>query len=104
MFAYAVLWAGYSDCYCSRQGSKAGVFIIPCSASAESGSIGKGLVHQSVWMSNLANSSLMVGIDFLHIVYHDQVPWAIDTHKIEFGSVPNFSNYSNFFINFECLL
>ena len=30
------------------------------------------------------------------------MPWAADACEIEFGSVPNLSNYGNFFINFEC--
>ena len=42
-------------------------------------------------------------MDFLHIGYHDQVPWAAFASKIEFGSVLNLTNYSHFFINFECL-
>ena len=33
------------------------------------------------------------------IVYHDQLPWSADAHKIEFGSVPKLSNYSNVFMN-----
>ena len=41
--------------------------------------------------------------DLLHIGYHDQVPWGTDTCKIEFDSVPNLTNYGNFFVNFECL-
>ena len=40
-------------------------------------------------------------MDFFHIGYHDQVPWAVDARKIEFGSVRNLTNYGHFFINFE---
>ena len=36
-------------------------------------------------------------MDCLHIWYCDQVPQAADAHKIEFGSMPHFSNYGNFF-------
>ena len=43
-------------------------------------------------------------MDFLHIGYHDQVPWASDAYKSEFMSVPNLTNYGHFFITFECLL
>ena len=43
-------------------------------------------------------------IDFLHIGYHDQVPWATGAYKIEFGSMPHLSNYGNFPILLECLL
>ena len=32
-------------------------------------------------------------MDFRHIGYHDQVEWAADVSKIEFGSVPNWSNF-----------
>ena len=37
-------------------------------------------------------------MDFLHIWYHndDQVPWATDAYEIEFGYVPNLSNYGHF--------
>ena len=31
-------------------------------------------------------------IDFLHIGYHDQVPWATYVCKIEFGYVPSLSD------------
>ena len=31
-------------------------------------------------------------IDSLHIGYHDQVPWAADAYKIEFGFVQNLTN------------
>ena len=40
---------------------------------------------------------------FRHIGYHDQLPWAADAYNIELVSVPNLSNYGNFFIHFECL-
>ena len=40
-------------------------------------------------------------MDFLHIKAHDQVPWVADACKIEFGSVPNCSNYDQFFIKFD---
>ena len=40
-------------------------------------------------------------IDFLHVGYHDQVPWAADAWQTEFGSVPNLSNYVNFFNTFR---
>ena len=40
-------------------------------------------------------------MDFFHIGYHDQVPWAADAHEIEFGSVPNVTYHGNVFINFE---
>ena len=42
------------------------------------------------------DSSMMAG----WIFYHDQVPWAADACKTEFGSVPNLSNYDNFFNKF----
>ena len=66
------------------------LFVVPC-------------VHPSVLMSILAflHDGFM---DFLHIGYHDQVPWAADACKTEFGSVLNMSNYGIFFINFDCLL
>ena len=35
-------------------------------------------------------------MDFLHIEYHNQVPWTADACKIEFGFVSNFSNYHYF--------
>ena len=41
-------------------------------------------------------------MDFLHIEYHDQIPWTADTSNIEFVSVANLSNYGFFFINVEC--
>ena len=34
-------------------------------------------------------------MDFIHIGYHDQVPWAAHACKILFGSVPNLSNYGH---------
>ena len=43
-------------------------------------------------------------MDFLRIGYHDQVAWAVDACKIEFGSMPNLINYGNVVINVECLL
>ena len=36
-------------------------------------------------------------MDFVHIGYHNQVLWAADSRKAEFGSVQNFSNYCNCF-------
>ena len=65
----------------------------------ESENIGKGPVCPSVF----AHSSMLhYGlIDFLHIGYHDQVSWSTDACKIEFGSVPNLSNYGYFFIIFS---
>ena len=39
-------------------------------------------------------------MDFLRIGYHDQVQWVIDVCKIEFGYLPNWSNYGHFFIKF----
>ena len=42
--------------------------------------------------------------DFLHNWYHDQIPWSVDAHKIEFEFIPNLSNYGIFFLNFKCLL
>ena len=42
--------------------------------------------------------------DFLHIGYHDQVPWATDACKTEFGSVPHLSNYGNFFNKFRLIV
>ena len=35
-------------------------------------------------------------MDFFHIWYHDQVLCVADAHEIEFGSVPNSSNYGIF--------
>ena len=56
-------------------------------------------------MSVLVHSFLHDGwLDFLHIGCLDQLPLATDVCKIEFGSVPNMSNYSKFFKYFECLL
>ena len=39
-------------------------------------------------------------MDFLHIGYHDRVLWAVNASNIEFGSMPNLSNYDHVFINF----
>ena len=36
-------------------------------------------------------------MDFLRIEYHDQVPWAADAFKTEFGSVANLSSYGIYF-------
>ena len=65
----------------------------------------KGLsVSQSISLLSHPHTFLHDGaMDFLHIRYHDQVPWAADAYKIEFG-VPNLSHYGNFFIHVECLL
>ena len=41
---------------------------------------------------------------FLHIGYHDPVPWATDVCKTEFSPVPNLSHYGHFVITSECLL
>ena len=35
-------------------------------------------------------------MDFHHTGYHDQIQWAADACKIEFGAVPNVSNYAIF--------
>ena len=59
-----------------------------------------GLVGQFIF----AHSSMMAGLIFPYILYHDQAPWTADTRQIEFGSVINLSNCCNFFINFACLL
>ena len=40
------------------------------------------------------------GLDFLHILYHDQVPWAPDAHTIEFGCIPNWSKNTATFHKF----
>ena len=61
-------------------------------------------VHYAVCQSSHSCTFLHDGwLDFLHITYHDQVPWAADAGKIKFGSVSNLSNNGYFFINFECL-
>ena len=39
-------------------------------------------------------------MDFLHIGYYDKVPWTADARKIEFGFVPNLTNYGIFFHKF----
>ena len=52
-------------------------------------------VRQCVHPSSYIPPLWMDGI--LRIWYHDQVPWAADASKIEFSSVPNLSNYGNFF-------
>ena len=36
-------------------------------------------------------------MDFLHIWYIDQVPWATDAHKIEFSIVPNLGLSGHYF-------
>ena len=41
-------------------------------------------------------------MEFLYIWYHDHVPWAVDAHRTEFGSVPNMSNYSFLYIFLFC--
>ena len=59
-------------------------------------------IHQSIHPHTFFHDGLM---DFLHIWYHDhidQVPWAADVCKIEFGSVQNLNNYGYFFILFVC--
>ena len=65
----------------------------------ESGNIGKGSVCQSVRPRPFLHDGLMA---FIHIGYHDQVPLATHACKIEFGSVPNLSNYAYVFINIYC--
>ena len=35
-------------------------------------------------------------MDIFHIGYHDQIPYATDACKLEFGSVPNLSIYGHF--------
>ena len=68
-------------------------FIIPCFSIAESGNIGMGPVRLGICLS--CHPSIHPGtflhdgwMDFLHICYHDQVPWAAaDAHEIDFGSV-----------------
>ena len=60
---------------------------------------------QSVSLSVRPRTFLHDGwVDFLHITYHDQVPWAGNAGEREFGSVANLTNYGNVFLNFECLL
>ena len=44
----------------------------------------------------LMHSFKMVGWIFLYIWYHDQVPWAANACKTEFGSVPHLGNYGNY--------
>ena len=51
------------------------------------------VVHQSVHPCIFLHDLWM---DFLHIWYHDQVPWATDAYKIKYGSVPNLSNLGIF--------
>ena len=67
---------------------------------------GKGPVHQSVCPSRC--TSLCIPPWWLDgcssFEYHDQVPWATDTCKLEFGFVLNLSNYGHFFLTVECLL
>ena len=63
----------------------------------ESGNTGKGSVCPQAFLQN-------DWMDFLHIVYHDQVPCGADACKIELGCVPHLSNYGHIFINFEHLL
>ena len=66
----------------------------------ELGNIGKSPVCPSS-VHDLSISQLTVNpgafltggwMDFLHIGYLNQVPYAADTSKIPFGSVPNLSN------------
>ena len=66
----------------------------------ELGNIGMGPVHPSICPSCLRAFLHDGWMDFLHIGYHDQVPWAADACKTEFGSVPTLTNYGHFFINF----
>ena len=55
-------------------------------------------IHPPIFLSVHPRAFLYDGrMDFVHIGYHDQVLWAADTCKIEFGSVPNLSNYGNLF-------
>ena len=79
--------------------------IIPHSAIAELGNIGKRPLRQSVCLSVCPRAFLHDGwMDFLHIRYHDQIPSAAVTHNIFFVSIPNLSNYSHFLINFVSVL
>ena len=89
------------NCYLSY------VFLaLPTQGQVELGNRGKGPVRldvqPSVCEAILAHSSMMAGwISFiLGTMITDQVPWAADAHKIEFGSVPNLTNCGNFFITF----
>ena len=57
-------------------------------------------VHLSVYHRAFLHDGWM---DFLHIGYHDQVPWTTNACKIEFVSIPNCSNCGYIFINFDYL-
>ena len=77
--------------------NKSFIFIIPCLGRAESGNIETGLVHPRTFHHDGC-------MDFLHIGYHDQLQRVAHSYKMQFGSVPNLSNYDYFFLNYECLL
>ena len=68
------------------------MFIIPHFTIAELGNIGMGLVHLFVCLFVYPSSTFLHDgwMNFLHIWYHGQVPWAADECKIEFGPVPHF--------------
>ena len=62
-------------------------------------------ISLSVQMSSCPHLFLHDGlIDFLHIRYHEEVPWAADACKIEFGSVPHLSNcgYFSYIVSVCC--
>ena len=70
----------------------------------ESKNTGKGSVSPDVHPHTLLHDGWM---GFLHIGYHDQVPWVADAFKIEIGIVSNFSNYGHymhFVMNLVCFL
>ena len=59
----------------------------------ELGNIGTCLVcsvHPSVHTPAFLHGGWL---DFLHIWYHRQIPWPADEYNLEFGSVPNLSDY-----------
>ena len=64
----------------------------------ELGDLGMVPACQSVHLSILGHSSTVAWVYFLNSWYHDQVPWATNPCKIEFGYVPNLSNSGNFVI------
>ena len=75
--------------------------VISHSASVKLGNIGKSPVCHSVHLSVRPRVLLHDGwMDFLHIRYHDQVPWTANACKIEFGSVPNLTKLWLFFPKF----
>ena len=76
--------------------------LFPALPKQNRGNIGTGPVRQC--LNSCPHAFLCDGwMDFLHIGYHDQVPWAPDACKTEFDTEQNLSNYGHFFINFECL-